>query len=90
MDNLSSHRSTGGRERIEAVGASLLIQRPTPYLNPIENAWAKLKQQLRAVKARKATALDQAIAELLPTIRPGRAGMDQTSTPPAIPIDNQL
>ena len=71
MDNLSSHKVAGVRERIEAVGALLLYLPPySPDLNPIEKAWAKLKQQLRAAKARTATALDQAIAELLHTIRP--------------------
>jgi len=71
MDNLSSHKVAGVRERIEHAGAELLYLPPySPDLNPIEKAWAKLKQQLRAVKARTATALDQAITELLPTIRP--------------------
>jgi transposase len=71
LDNLSSHKIAGVRQRIEAAGASLLYLPPySPDLNPIEKAWAKLKQQLRAVKARTDTALDQAIAELLPTIRP--------------------
>jgi transposase len=71
MDNLSSHKVAGVRERIEAAGASLLYLPPySPDLNPIEKAWAKLKQQLRAAKARTAAALDRAITELLPTIRP--------------------
>ena len=71
MDNLSSHKVTGVRERIEQAGAELLYLPPySPDLNPIEKAWAKLKQQLRAAKARTATALDQAIAQLIPTIRP--------------------
>lgn len=71
MDNLSSHKVAGVRERIQCVGASLLYLPPySPDLNPIEKAWAKLKQQLRAAKARTAPALDQAIAQLLPSIRP--------------------
>jgi transposase len=71
MDNLSSHKVSGVRERIEQAGAELLYLPPySPDLNPIEKAWAKLKQQLRAAKARSAQALDDAIAELLPTIRP--------------------
>ena len=71
MDNLSSHKVAGVRERIEACGASVLYLPPySPDLNPIEKAWSKLKQQLRARKARTATALDRAITELLPTIRP--------------------
>lgn len=51
MDNLSSHKVAGVRERIEAVGASVLYLPPySPDLNPIEKAWAKLRQQLRAAK----------------------------------------
>jgi hypothetical protein len=37
-------------------------------INPIEKAWFKLKQFLRASKARTAEALDQAITEALKTI----------------------
>ena len=71
MDNLSSHKVEGVRQRIEQAGAELLYLPPySPDLNPIEKAWVKLKQQLRAAKARTAQALDQSIAELLPTIRP--------------------
>ena len=69
MDNLSSHKVKGVRERIEAAGAELLYLPPySPDLNPIEKAWAKLKQLLRDAKARTREALDQAIAELLPHI----------------------
>ena len=47
MDNLSSHKVQGVRERIEAAGAQLLYLPPySPDLNPIEKAWAKLKQLL--------------------------------------------
>jgi hypothetical protein len=59
MDNLSSHKVSGVRERIEAAGAKLLYLPPySPDLNPIEKAWAKLKQLLRAAKARTKEALD--------------------------------
>ena len=59
----------GVRERIEAAGAQLLYLPPySPDLNPIEKAWAKLKQLLRAAKARTKEALDQAIAQLLPLL----------------------
>ena len=69
MDNLSSHKVQGVRQRIEAAGAQLLYLPPySPDLNPIEKAWAKLKQLLRAAKARTKEALDQAIAELLPLL----------------------
>jgi transposase len=71
MDNLSSHKVAGVREPIEAVGAEVLYLPPySPDLNPIEKAWAKLKQLLRNAKARTAQALEQAIAVLLPNIRP--------------------
>ena len=69
MDNLSSHKVKGVRERIEAAGAQLLYLPPySPDLNPIEKAWAKLKQLLRTAKARSKEALDQAISELLPLL----------------------
>lgn len=69
MGNLSSHKVQGVRERIEAAGAQLLYLPPySPDLNPIEKAWAKLKQLLRAAKARTKEALDQAIAQLLPQL----------------------
>jgi transposase len=43
MDNLSSHKGTTTRQRIEAAGASLLYLPPySPDFNPIENAFAKL------------------------------------------------
>jgi transposase len=69
MDNLSAHKVEQVRGLIEAAGAELLYLPPyAPDLNPIEKAWAKLKQLLRAVMARTKEALDQAITELLPRI----------------------
>ena len=71
MDNLSSHKVDGVRQRIEKCGAKLLYLPPySPDLNPIEKAWSKLKQLLRTAKARTREALDKAIAELLPVITP--------------------
>ncbi len=46
-----------------ALPATLLAD-----INPIEKAWAKLKQLLRADKARTKEALDQAIIQLLPLL----------------------
>jgi len=69
MDNLSAHRAEDVRNWIEKHGAALLYLPPySPDLNPIEKAWGKLKQLLRAAKARTREALEQAIAELLPHI----------------------
>jgi transposase len=69
MDNLSSNKVVGVRELIERVGASLLYLPPySPDLNPIEKAWSKLKQFLRAAKARTPDQLQQAIADALKSI----------------------
>jgi len=69
MDNLSSHKVEGVRELIEKAGAEPLYLPPySPDLNPIEKAWAKLKQLLRSAKARSKEALDQAITEALKLI----------------------
>ena len=74
MDNLSSHKVKGVRERIEAAGAELLYLPPySPDLNPIEKAWSKLKLLLRSAKARTRELLDQAITDLLPQITPDNA-----------------
>ncbi len=64
MDNLGAHYSGGVRETIEAAGAEVLFQPPYhPDLNPIEEAWSKLKQHLRSREARNLSDLDKAIAE---------------------------
>jgi len=69
MDNLSSHKAEGVRSWIENQGAELIyLPSYSPDLNPIEKAWAKLKQLLRSTKARTREALEQAIAHLLPQI----------------------
>ena len=74
MDNLSSHKVEGVRERIEGCQAELLYLPPySPDLNPIEKAWSKLKEILRQAKARSVEALDQAIAQALPQISPANA-----------------
>src|SRR5438477_8781097 len=49
MDNLGSHKAAGVRQAIEAAGGRVLYLPPySPDLNPIENAFAKLKRLLRA------------------------------------------
>jgi transposase len=69
MDNLSAHKVRGVRELLATKGAELLYLPPySPDFNPIEQAWSKLKQLLRAAKARTAEALEQAIAEALKAI----------------------
>jgi transposase len=63
MDNLSSHKVAGVRQAIEAAGARLCrLPAYSPDLNPIEQAFAKLKALLRARAARTIDALWSALA----------------------------
>lgn len=71
MDNLSSHKVAGVREAIEACGASLVYLPPySPDLNPIEQAFAKLKALLRKAAARTVEALWTNIGESLSAFSP--------------------
>jgi transposase len=67
MDNLPAHRRSGVRDSIEATGATLRYLPPySPDLNPIENAFAKLKALLRKVAARTIDNLWLTIRDALP------------------------
>jgi transposase len=71
MDNLSSHKVTGVREAIEARGASLIYLPPySPDLNPIEQAFAKLKALLRKAAPRTLESLWTVIGESLSAFPP--------------------
>ena len=69
MDNLSAHKVSGVRALIEAAGAELRYLPPySPDFNPIEKCWSKVKQALRATKARTLGTLEQAMADALATV----------------------
>jgi transposase len=71
MDNLSAHKVAGVREAIEARGAELLYLPPySPDLNPIEQAFAKLKALLRKAAERTIDDLWSTIANLLDRFSP--------------------
>jgi transposase len=71
MDNLSSHKGQRIREMIASAGATLLYLPPySPDLNPIELAFAKLKQLLRSAQHRTIDSLWQGIQRLLDQITP--------------------
>lgn len=71
MDRLSSHKVAGVRRAIEAAGAHLLYLPPySPDLNPIEQAFAKLKALLRARALRTVGALWKALGDLVPCFSP--------------------
>jgi transposase len=66
MDNLSTHKGAEVEALIKATGASVrYLPAYSPDLNPIENAFSKLKSQLREKQARSAEVLMQAVAESL-------------------------
>ncbi|MET4019693.1 transposase [Bradyrhizobium sp. F1.4.3] len=71
MDNLSSHKGPRIREMIEAAGATLLYLPPySPDLNPIENAFAKLKANLRKAAERTVNGLWDAVGRIVDTYTP--------------------
>ena len=71
LDNLGSHKSARIREVIEANGACLLyLPKYSPDLNPIENAFAKLKAGLRRAAERSTDALWNRIGALLQDFSP--------------------
>jgi transposase len=71
MDNLRPHKVDGVRQAIEAVGATLrYLPAYSPDLNPIEQAFAKLKAALRKGAARTVKALWKLIGKLIKTFAP--------------------
>jgi transposase len=71
MDNLGAHKVKGVRAAIEAAGAELLYLPPYgPDLNPIEQAFAKLKALLRTAARRTVDALWRAIGHALDAFSP--------------------
>ncbi len=62
MDNLSAHKGERVRELIEGKGCKLLYLPPySPDLNPIEEAFSKIKGLLRKATARTREALMEAL-----------------------------
>ena len=69
LDNLAAHKVPHVRPLIESRGAQLLYLPPySPDFNPIEQAWSKVKQQLRGVKARVLQHLEAAVAQAIAAI----------------------
>lgn len=65
LDNLAADKSPRAEAAIRARGAWMLFLPPySPDLNPIENAFAKLKAHLRARAIRTIDALWQAIGDI--------------------------
>ena len=69
MDNLSSHKAVAVRRAIRSAGALLMFLPPySPDLNPIEQAFSKLKTLLRKENARTREQTEQCIGTLLDRI----------------------
>ena len=69
MDNLSAHKSEKVRELVEGAGCELLYLPPySPDLNPIEEAFSKIKGILRKAAARTREALVEALGPALSSV----------------------
>ena len=74
MDNLSAHKGERVRKLIEGRGCELLYLPPySPDLNPIEEAFSKIKRLLRVFGARTKGALVEAIGKALNVVSAGDA-----------------
>ena len=74
LDNLPAHKVACVRTLIEARGAELRYLPPySPDFNPIEPAWSKIKERLRAAKARTLPLLEEAVTAALAAITPDNA-----------------
>ena len=71
MDNLGSHKSAAIREMIRAAGARLWYLPPySPDLNPIEQAFAKIKHWMRQAQKRTIEETWQYVGQLVSSIQP--------------------
>jgi len=71
LDNLRPHKVNGVADAIEAAGATIrYLPAYSPDLNPIEQAFAKLKSALRKGAARTVKTLLKLIGKLLKTFAP--------------------
>jgi transposase len=66
IDNLSSHKKKGVEEVLAGAGVKLkFLPRYSPELSPIENAWSKIKTELRKAAARTYDSLVDAVKQAL-------------------------
>lgn len=71
MDNLSAHKGARVRDLVAQRGCELLYLPPySPDLNPIEEAFSKMKGILRRAEARSREALIEAMGRALEMITP--------------------
>ena len=93
-DNLACHKRADVRIAIEKAGATLKYLPPyRPDLNPIENAFSKLKSRLRAAGKRKIDELETYLGELSTVFSPEECckyfrhcGYTNSATSPGEPL----
>jgi transposase len=69
MDNLSAHKIADVRTAIQSAGADVLFLPPySPEFNPIERAWAKLKDFVRRLSTLTRDEFDRALASAMRAI----------------------
>ena len=71
LGNLRPHHATEVQELLDRAGIGLLyLPRYSPEFNPIEPAWGKMKEQLKAKAARTLEALEAELKPALDAITP--------------------
>ena len=71
LDNVATHKVTGVREVLQAVGAGILyLPAYSPDLNPIEQVFSKLKALLRKAGARSRELLWSTIGQVIGKFTP--------------------
>ncbi len=71
MDNLGSHKGKAIRDAIKAAGARLFfLPKYSPDLNPIEQAFAKIKHWMRMAQKRSVEDIWRHIGHLVSNIKP--------------------
>ena len=89
MDNLGSHKSAALRALIRAAGARLWYLPPySPDLNPIEQAFAKIKHWMRSAQKRTIEDAWRHIGSLVETIDPTECNTTSL-TPDTLPSKNE-
>ena len=74
LDNLAAHKVQEVRVLVEARGAKLKFLPPySPDLSPIELAWSKVKQAMRAAKPRTHRDIDEAFLHASRSVTPSDA-----------------
>jgi putative transposase len=71
LDNLGSHKSKAVRDAVKAAGARLwFLPKYSPDLNPIEQAFAKIKHWMRQAQKRTVDDTWRHLGHLVGTIKP--------------------